>query len=83
MEIMLFAAIGDACLQHAFAEATLFEKVFFKPQESLIYKIIRLMNEANCYVRSGFWRSGLYELAVKFISLRNFASEPPDVECLF
>jgi hypothetical protein len=83
MGIMLFAAIGETRLQHTFAETALFEEFFLQPQELPVYKVIRLMNRADGYVRDGFGWAGLYELTIKFVSLRDFAPEPPDIKRFF
>jgi hypothetical protein len=47
MGIMLFAAIGETRLQHAFARAALFEEFFLQAQELPVYKVVRLMNRGR------------------------------------
>ena len=75
--------MGEADPGHAFAEAALFEEIFFEAEELPIEQVVRLVDEADRDVGDGLGRAGLEKLAIEFESLRGLAAEAAHVEGLF
>ena len=58
------AAMFQTGLRHAFAQATLFNKLLLQSLQLLIQQVVGLVNQANCDVSDHFVGSGFYKLTI-------------------
>ena len=76
LSFRLLAAILKPKVRHALAQSTMFKKVFLQPPKLLVNQVVGLVNEADGNIGDHFHRTGFHKLAVKFVCLGRFTSEP-------
>jgi len=72
----------EAGAGHALAQAALFQEILFQSAELLVNEVVGLMNQADGDVGDDFWWADFHEFAVQLVGLRDFASQPADVQRL-
>src|SRR5262249_51397775 len=80
---MLPIAVAQTCAGHALSQATFFDEVLLQTLNLAVQQIVRLVDEAEGYVRHHFRWTGLTELPVKLVALLRFAAQLANVLRLF